>query len=406
MAHPSRGRSRGAARRGLVRVRAAAALGCAAILAAAPGPMEALAQSAPATPATKGGPVVRIEYQAAPGCPDEDAFRSALRAQVRSGALSGLADRDDTDETDATDEPRETGRASDEPARILSVHIAEHQGKLRGRLLLEEPGGASSAREVTGASCPEVVSALALVAALALDAGPSASTASPTSPGAPGAASPRPTPRRPPRGTVTPRTRPPEPETEPPQPSPPPETDTNSPTDSDVHWEMGAHAGAFGAVSPNLTWGAMPFLDRSVWERGGLAPSFRLGVIMAQSPTLFTENGTASFQWVAARLTGCPLAAHIGPLTARPCAGLDIGALRGLGSGVTEPQQVTRPWVAAIVEARLQWVIIEGLVLDAEAGVTAPLILDTFVFQDPTREIHVVPALGGFVSAGIAARFR
>ena len=68
-----------------------------------------------------------------------------------------------------------------EAARAFVVTVTAETATIRGLLSITSLGGSVSRREVTGDTCSEVVSALALITALAID--PSATTA-PDPPGA------------------------------------------------------------------------------------------------------------------------------------------------------------------------------------------------------------------------------
>jgi hypothetical protein len=324
----------------------------AAILAALAAP--ALADIAPA----------RIVYDAPAECPGLEAFLEAVRAQTPNARAPGEG----------------------EPARTLAVHVDGEEGQLHGRLRIDELDGRSSIREVSGKTCEEVVSALALVTALAIDAGPDASVEAPPAPPAP---APRPAPAPPPV-TLARRDKPAK----------------AAPVTSPTRWEFGVQAGAFGAVAPNVAWGGLVFLDMSEWNRPGFAYSFRAALTIAQSPTFVSGGGEVSFQWTAVRLSGCPLALLVGPITARPCVGLDAGSLLGRGTALPAPLQATRAWVATTVEGRAALLVAGGFVIEAGGGLTMPLIRDTFVFQSPTRIIHEVPPVGGFGTAGVGVTFQ
>lgn len=310
---------------------------------------------------------VRITYRGPAGCSGEEAFVSAVRAQTQS----------------------EIPAAGEGPARSLTVTVAaEKKGQLRGELRIEELDGTAAVREVDGATCEQVVAALALMAALAIDAGPVA----PTSPGgAPravsGAASGT--------GSVSE----PEDESEAESASAPPSAPAS--VAPKPRFLAGAHGGAFGAVAPGLAWGAQPFVEWGDLGRSGVAPSFRLGVATAQSFPAPVLGGAATFRWWAARLTGCPVSAAASAVTFRPCAGLSVGALRGTGIRVPRPLQVTGLWAAVLALGRAQWEATPGVTLEIDAGFSVPLRRDTFVLERPLRVIHEVPALGGFMTAGV-----
>ena len=108
---------------------------------------------------------LRLVYEAPAECPGSEAFIAAVRAQTKTATLT----------------------ADGDGSPGISVRIARSGSQLRGRLEIEEPGREASVREVTATTCEEVVSALALMTALAIDADLEARptnppTAAPTSP--------------------------------------------------------------------------------------------------------------------------------------------------------------------------------------------------------------------------------
>lgn len=328
---------------------------------------------------------LRFVYEAPAECPGGEAFAAAVRAQTKSATLVIGGD----------------GSLENTDFGLVFVRITRAESHLHGRLSIEEPGREASVREVTATTCEEVVSALALMTALAIDADlsarppaapPTAAAPPPKAAGktpipSPAAKNPAPASQLKNQNQRSPQPRAPAAPT--PWPGP--------------RWGLGAHAGAFGALAPSLAWGAVSFLDRSAWNTTGEAWSLRLGLALAESPSIGLAEGTATFRWIVARASACPLAVAAGPLTARPCLGIDAGALRGLGSGdkITKPLEETRGWLAATGLGRLQLHLGEGVYLEAEGGFTLPFIRDRFVFVKPRRDIHAVPPLSGFTTAGL-----
>src|SRR4051794_27927386 len=90
---------------------------------------------------------IRIVFRAPTGCPDEASFTGQVTARTRRARLA--------DEGEA--------------ARTFTVTITSAGARTRGRLTIDEPHGPPAMRDVTGGTCEEVVAALGLVAALAID---------------------------------------------------------------------------------------------------------------------------------------------------------------------------------------------------------------------------------------------
>ena len=103
---------------------------------------------------------VRLEYHAPDACPDERAFVARVRSRTTRFVLAGA---------DAT--------GGDEVARSFSVDVSTTPHGVEGRLTSLEATRtpAPATRVVAGETCDEVVDALALITALAVD--PNASTA-------------------------------------------------------------------------------------------------------------------------------------------------------------------------------------------------------------------------------------
>lgn len=314
--------------------------GAAAMIAVALGAGSALAADAP----------VRVDYQVDPAaggeCTSARGFLDALRAQAPGARAAGDGER----------------------ARALRVRIGREGEELRGRIEIDEVDGMSSVREVRGARCADVTSALALIAALAIDAG---------------AAQPQPLP--PPEPQPLPRSLPR------PRPAPPPAARS----------ALGVQVGAFGAIAPEIAWGPLFSFDRGRRD-AGLTPALRLSLALLEAPSALTPSGgEATFWWRGIRASGSPWALRIGQVLLRPVAGLELGALRGRGAEVARPLDQTRAWVSASVAGRAQWEIGGVLLLEAEGGALLPFVRDTFVFRDPDEVIHRPPALSGFGAIGL-----
>ena len=355
--------------------------------------------------AQAGQEAIHITFGAPPSCPDARAFAREVQARTARAKLAA---------------------AGEARRRTFRVTVTQERGVSRGQLTIDDPAatGAPAVREVSGQSCAEVVSALALVSALAID--PNASTAprappaeveqpaeAPAPPPPAGAAAPAaPQPDRPPRRTPA---RPAE---------PPPAAPPSGPT----RWRLqgGAHATAVGAIAPDLVPGVHVFLDatRTRLEgaedsSGPLSPSLRLGAISATSGVIDTELGTASFRWTVGRLEGCPIAIDLdAQVTARPCLELDVGALEGSGNGEAFSGRDSRFWGDVGALLRLQWVALDLVLVEAEAGLTAPFVRYRFAFcrgpgsvagqpcpKDHELVVHETPGVGGSLGLGVGIRF-
>lgn len=286
--------------------------------------------------------------------------------------------------------------ASDE-ARVFTVTVAPSGARVRGTLVIAS-GERSSRRNVEGRTCAEVTSALALIAALAVD--PQAST-KPTSelvtPPAPVTEPPRP-------ALVT------EP---PPLPSSPPALDP-TPTEEhrlppvmpstsawgfalDANGELRSGVGPRGAAA----FGAGATLART--DGGLFAPSARLSARATPSQTEPVGTAAARFGLYAARLEGCPARVALGPsVIATPCALGEAGALTATGVNLTRQQSTTRSWFGAGASMHTTWQVSHVAFLDGAITGIVPLRRDRF-YAGPGTTFFTVPPIG--LAVGLSLGF-
>ncbi len=98
--------------------------------------------------APASGPIaIRVQFESPPGCSDSDVFYGGIRARSSRIRLAG------------------TGQ----PATTLRVRVVRAGNKVQGELRIVDSQGEADTRQLDGFTCDEVVQALALTAALALD---------------------------------------------------------------------------------------------------------------------------------------------------------------------------------------------------------------------------------------------
>jgi hypothetical protein len=301
-------------------------------------------------------------YSAPPDCPPAETFEREFRARtMRAELIAGAADA----------------------SRSFVVTLSSEPGHAVGRIEIDGPAGATATRVIAGQTCGGVVSALALVAALAVDplAGESPAVSPPPGPRAAQVA-PKPAPvaaRA--AGEHVGRT-----------------------SLSLIVVAVGLDAGVVLGLFPKPAPSASVFSEARL-ERGSLlSPSVRLSLSGAVSSSVAAPPGSAKFRWLAAALDGCPFDFRLlRVLHATPCALMEVGALQGSGAGVVTPEVESRRWVALGGSGRLNWSI-GSFFVEAQGRLEAPLARDTFVLTVPGRVVvHAVPAiLGGFgLGAGV-----
>jgi hypothetical protein len=352
---------------------------------------------------------VRVEFRAPAACPDEAAFFAQMQARTA----------------------RVRRAAPGEDARVYDVTIVAEARGFVGRLVLHERARTSHARQVAASECADVIVALALIGALAVD--PNADSAPIPLPPAP-SGPPAPPAGTPPAATTssaaaarseTPAASTPEaspvasaagsearatPEAAPSsaasaRPGPVPGKERPAPRASSetaaTEWLVGV---AFDALAAG-TGTAAPHLGGRVGVRwpSGFSVDATLGAATSQDAV---AAGSAHLLWITASIAACPVRWHIvDALALAPCADVDAGALRVTGDGVPNPTAQTRPWFAAGGLARLELPVGELAMIDAQAGVAAPLVRDTFYFL-PATDAFRPPAIVGWAGIGMGARFR
>lgn len=301
---------------------------------------------------------LRIEYRAETGCPAEAEFRARVGARLRRNIA----------ETDT--------------ASAYVVIIEQRDRRFIGRLGVRAADGTASDRDLAGDTCDDVVAALAVVTALAVDTqagdapvtaatpGVSASASTVAAPpppvGAPPASAPTagaPTAGAPPAGAPpagNARARPPAPE-----------------PDATTHLVLGAQllvGQMIGLPSFGARISAEPPL--AVTTRG-VGPA-RFDADLEVSSDVPVAGGSASFLRAALGADACPLGASLGVLRLSPCARVEGGLVSASRRGIAPARSVTRGWLALGLPVRARLPLWGPFVLDADAGVRLPLLRDGF----------------------------
>ncbi|HTN84090.1 MAG TPA: hypothetical protein VL242_10400 [Sorangium sp.] len=335
-----------------------------------------LAGGAVARAQTASAPL-RIAYRAEAGCPTEAEFRARVGARLR----------------------RPLGEA--DAASAYVVTIDERDGRFTGRLGVRAADGAASDRDVAGATCDDVVAALAVVTALAIDsqAADAAAAAAAAAPSAPASAvaveatgattvasasiasaSARATPAPPPPAGSG-RARPPGPA-----------------TDVATHLTLGAQLLAGEMIgAPSL--GARLFAEPPLAARDDGVGPLRFGAHVEASSDVPAAGGSASFLLAAVAADACPVGAALGALRLAPCARVEGGLVAASRRGAAPARSATRGWLALALPLRARLPVWGPFLLDAEAGVRMPLLRDGLLVDgagSPVRPppIEAVFALG------------
>lgn len=304
---------------------------------------------------------VHFDYRAPAGCPDAATFVGQVQWRTQRFRVA------------------EQG----ETARRLLVNVNQRgaRGNVSGRLTLRQLDGRESVRKVAGRSCDEIVDALALIAALAID--PRAMTWPPA--------------------TTWPQEPAPPVSSAPPGGMPTVSVRVEPLAQPDRAWwlRVGAHVGAIVGVGPDVLIYPSAFVEIAKFRQSRVPPlAARVGFARA-TDQVTRAPGAATFTWTVALAEACapvPLAAR---LSFQPCGHFMIGVLRGAGEDLPNAWQVDRPWASVGVTAGLRWQISQRLAVEIENALGAALVRDRFVFE-PNVTVHEVPAVHGTIRGGLA----
>jgi hypothetical protein len=301
---------------------------------------------------------VRVRYDVAVGCPDVAEFSGKLTQ--RTGALRLEVAQVATPDLDVT--------------------VRQDSGVFRGEVDVATREGRQR-RAIDSDNCADLVSALALSAALMLEGAGSGASSSPPA-----------RPAESPQGATKPSAG----------------RDDRAPA-ADARamdgwrWSAGARFEATLVLTSGWALGPGAFVGLRR-ERGGIfSPSVRLGASYAVAD-IEAERGSARLQWVLGRADGCPLRLGSDALAVEPCAGLGLGALHGEGT-VEQPQSDLSGWAELDVAMRAQALLWQRLLLEVEGKTVVPLSRYRFLFRDPDQEIRRIRSVGAAVALGAGASF-
>lgn len=341
---------------------------------------------------------VRIEYSAPASCPDGQVLFAHVLARTARARAAG---------------PNET-------ARELAVRVNATNGRFFGRLLVPATSeGVGQAREVTDASCDELVEALGFFIALSID---------PHATALPSTTIPPPTPSL---ATESESESAPEsaPESEP-RPAPPPPSPASTSTSTLVsstsvepppfrsrsqpwieragpwHFGIGAGAALVSGLAPKVLLGSRGFVDVSRERIGDsvFAPFVSLGAISTATGTDITPLGGIALRWQALVGTACPVELAISTVAVfRPCSLLEAGHLRGEGIDIRNARRTEGEWIALGLSGRLSLTVWSALFLELELGGSAPILWPRFRYTTGLTAFDTA-ALGTRTSLTLALR--
>lgn len=309
---------------------------------------------------------VRLQYAAPAGCPSEAVFTERVRARTSHVELA---------------EPLEL-------ARSFSVVLEVDAGGVVGRVGFVDVDGKAVSRVVRGDTCDEVVSSLALVTALALDATPGEAVAEPPPLEPPVVAAPT----QAAHGS----------------PTPPPPSAPHPAEPALAAATAGFGAGFIGWAGPGGGLGLDAFF---AWSFRPSGPSLRLSAWHWRSSDESAGHEAVFRSW-GGRLEGCPWTLARAGFFAEPCLGTDLGLFRAEGlkdATVSHPETSNLFWRDVLVVGRVGARLGRRVVIEAQGDLTFPLLRQDFGFNAPsgqsTGTVYEIPVVSGGAELHVGVRF-
>ncbi|NOU28306.1 MAG: hypothetical protein HOO96_10430 [Polyangiaceae bacterium] len=236
-----------------------------------------------------------------------------------------------------------------------------------GALTVRHRDGQEGRREVRGETCEQVLSALALMGALAVEA--RAATVAPAEP--------------PPAKPA----------------SAPPATVDRPAGSAPSSWIAGAEGGGASMLGVVPSIGA--FVDRSFLHVAGSWGTGNAAV----------ETGSLRFDFLLVRADVCPWRVELGlGFAVRPCGAVGGGVVLAHGRGLPDAAASTRPWVAPGAAGWLELKAADPLRLGLRLGVEVPVIRDDFSVAlgaagGPSRSVWTPPLATFTLALAAGMRF-
>lgn len=280
--------------------------------------------------------VVELRYTAPPGCPTRDAAVELIRERMPAVRFAAGA------------------------RRVFEVRVTAGAQGYTGALVVD----AVADKQLAAPRCDDLVTALALVIALAIDPA-AAGAGAPTGAAASSVTATQVAPPRPPRA-----------------------------------WTLdGALGGLLGAgLTPD------PLLAGSLAARATW-PALAVEVaVVAGYDTTQEGDASASFTRLTARPAACRLWIRR-RLELGGCGHAELGIVRAAGDGIINGRSLIRLWVAAGAHGEIRWPATGSRgFAQLQIGLAVPLTRDRYRFM-PGVVLHETPLITGWLGLGVGLRF-
>jgi hypothetical protein len=359
---------------------------------------------------------VQVEFDAPAGCPGPQAFYESLRSRTA----------------------RVRKATGDETRTTLQIKVTRQRGRVLGELRLVDDGGSVEGRKVQGVSCEDVIQALSLTAALAMDpaalltvpsngvAGTAPASSSEVAPGdvsessseAPTAVSSGGTTPSAPVRTLDkpavpespPAQAPPARPTPPPPPRIPAPTEeasaSNAPITPDEpvpvpSFELSVGPVGLALLSGSYSPGIALAVRKVASGEGSFRPSVGLAVGYARND-VWQSAGVAQVALAWGEGSLCPWRWSASILTLQPCVDLLAGWLSATGRQVVHPSTTNRLWLSAGGALRLSAWLGHGFSAEVQAGLEGVLLRRRLYTTLPNHVVAQTPALSPKAGVGLA----
>jgi hypothetical protein len=264
-------------------------------------------------------------------------------------------------------------------------------GYVLGELRIVDDRGGTDTRRVQGAKCDDVVQALSLAAAVALDPGFLFSAPSTVAaPETPGPESPPP-----PIAQATSESVGSQPMTDSP---------SSRASERASRFEFGTASVASALLSSGLSPGLAFFGRWTLAGGGAFRPTVGMAITYFRND-VFQSPGVAHASLAGLGATMCPLGWSASIMTVKPCGLVMAGVLAASGHRVARTSSVHLFWLSAGGILRAAVFLGRGLSLDLEAGISAPFIKRKFYTTKPGNVVEETPAISPIFGLGLAYGF-
>jgi hypothetical protein len=144
----------------------------------------------------------------------------------------------------------------------------------------------------------------------------------------------------------------------------------------------------------------------------GFAPSFRVSFFAVTTESSFQGSIGATVSWFLARAETCPARPRLSSaFVLEICGNVDGGVFRSSGTGLLNPETVSKPWFAFGAGTRLGWRSGDNVELELGLGLTVPVRHYPFTYDDTLgghNQVNVfeIRPVAAVATAGVGYQFQ